>query len=458
MTINVQQLNNNPFVVGQIGGTYNLGVSIGDIEELYELLGYAESQDMASQIIGTLGINTLMQTPEIIKSVKYRDDVRAAYRIATNVTDNTVEQFNLSNRFEDLLIEETKAYNKAQDGKNWFTRLFSKVQRDGSDANGTILKKGPKGLTAATPSATPTPIDTKSITNMATNGEIHQALGITKKANEVNINITNFNVATKGSPLDAKKITTNMETVTQELGKLANKSSEVYENIDTNEIKKLSDLNKLKEIKQKKKTLSAIDQAAKTSVSNIKSVSKSMLKETLSPANMLLSAGTSLIAELPSIITTFKEDSNEGWKQLGKTLGTILISDVALASAGQIICGTIGFALGGLIGPVGASIGGALGKMVGDTVGTVFGYKLSSWIFGKSASEEQALKQQAQTAASSQVNLQSLLTQAKTQAAQETDAKKAQQILAKVQSIENKLGTSTLSLQSSTTTNPFVTI
>ena len=249
-----------------------------------------------------------------------------------------------------------------------------------------------------------------------------------------------------------------METVTQELGKLANKSSEVYENIDTNEIKKLSDLNKLKEIKQKKKTLSAIDQAAKTSVSNIKSVSKSMLKETLSPANMLLSAGTSLIAELPSIITTFKEDSNEGWKQLGKTLGTILISDVALASAGQIICGTIGFALGGLIGPVGASIGGALGKMVGDTVGTVFGYKLSSWIFGKSASEEQALKQLAQTAASSQVNLQSLLTQAKTQAAQETDAKKAQQILAKVQSIENKLGTSTLSLQSSTTTNPFVTI
>ena len=102
MTINFQQVNNNPFVVGQIGGTYSLGVSVGEIEELYELLGYTESEDMASQLLSTAGFSLVGAVPEVVKSVKYRDDVRAAYRIATSVSDNKFEQFNLSNRFEDL--------------------------------------------------------------------------------------------------------------------------------------------------------------------------------------------------------------------------------------------------------------------------------------------------------------------------------------------------------------------
>ena len=37
MTVNFQQVN-NPFTLGQVSGTANLGVSVGDIEELYELL------------------------------------------------------------------------------------------------------------------------------------------------------------------------------------------------------------------------------------------------------------------------------------------------------------------------------------------------------------------------------------------------------------------------------------
>ena len=448
MTINFQQVNNNPFVVGQIGGTYSLGVSVGEIEELYELLGYTESEDMASQLLSTAGFSLVGAVPEVVKSVKYRDDVRAAYRIATSVSDNKFEQFNLSNRFEDLLIGETKAYNNAN-GKTLWGKIKSWWNQSSTQS---------AGVTAATPSSTPT-ASTKTNTNMATDGVIHKALGITKDANEVNININGFNVAKKGSPLNAAGITTNMEKVTQELGKLANKSSEVYENIDTTNMKKLSDLNKLKEKKQKKETLPDIEQAAKTSVSNIKTVSKSVAKEAFSGAGIAITAITGLSTELPSIVTAFKESSSEGWAQLGKSAATIAISDVGLSAAGQILGGTLGFAIGGLLGPIGASIGGAIGKVVGSSLGSVLGRKLSSWIFGKSATEkqeEEKIKEQAQTVASSQANLQSLLTQAKTQAAQETDSNKAQKILAKVQSIENKLNTSTLSTSSNTLTNPFV--
>ncbi len=441
MTINFQQVNNNPFVVGQIGGTYSLGVSVGEIEELYELLGYTESEDMASQLLSTAGFSLVGAVPEVVKSVKYRDDVRAAYRIATSVSDNKFEQFNLSNRFEDLLIGETKAYNNAN-GKT----LWGKIKSWWNNSS--------------TSSASKSEVSTaKNTTNMATDGVIHKALGITKNANEVNININGFNVAKKGSPLNAAGITTNMEKVTQELGKLANKSSEVYENIDTTNMKKLSDLNKLKEKKQKKETLPDIEQAAKTSVSNIKTVSKSVAKEAFSGAGIAITAITGLSTELPSIVTAFKESSSEGWAQLGKSAATIAISDVGLSAAGQILGGTLGFAIGGLLGPIGASIGGAIGKVVGSSLGSVLGRKLSSWIFGKSATEkqeEEQIKEQAQTVASSQANLQSLLTQAKTQAAQETDSNKAQKILAKVQSIENKLNTSTLSSSSNTLTNPFV--
>lgn len=445
MTINFQQVNNNPFVVGQIGGTYSLGVSVGEIEELYELLGYTESEDMASQLLSTAGFSLVGAVPEVVKSVKYRDDVRAAYRIATSVSDNKFEQFNLSNRFEDLLIGETKAYNNAN-GKT----LWGKIKSWWNNSS--------------TSSASKSEVSTaKNTTNMATDGIVHQALKITKDGNnDVKIGLDNFTTATKDKTLTTDNIETNMKKITQELAKTAGER-------DTKNFSKLSDLNNItdKTIKNTAKPkatetvngTNALGKAASSSVSNIKTVSKSVAKEAFSGAGIAITAITGLSTELPSIVTAFKESSSEGWAQLGKSAATIAISDVGLSAAGQILGGTLGFAIGGLLGPIGASIGGAIGKVVGSSLGSVLGRKLSSWIFGKSATEkqeEEQIKEQAQTVASSQANLQSLLTQAKTQAAQETDSNKAQKILAKVQSIENKLNTSTLSTSSNTLTNPFV--
>ena len=445
MTINFQQVNNNPFVVGQIGGTYSLGVSVGEIEELYELLGYTESEDMASQLLSTAGFSLVGAVPEVVKSVKYRDDVRAAYRIATSVSDNKFEQFNLSNRFEDLLIGETKAYNNAN-GKT----LWGKIKSWWNNSS--------------TSSASKSEVSTaKNTTNMATDGIVHQALRITKDGNnDVKIGLDNFTTATKDKTLTTEDIKTNMKKITQELAKTAGET-------DTEKFSKLSDLNNItdKIIKNTAKPkatetvngTNALGKAASSSVSNIKTVSKSVAKEAFSGAGIAITAITGLSTELPSIVTAFKESSSEGWAQLGKSAATIAISDVGLSAAGQILGGTLGFAIGGLLGPIGASIGGAIGKVVGSSLGSVLGRKLSSWIFGKSATEkqeEEKIKEQAQTVASSQANLQSLLTQAKTQAAQETDSNKAQKILAKVQSIENKLNTSTLSSSSNTLTNPFV--
>ena len=445
MTINFQQVNNNPFVVGQIGGTYSLGVSVGEIEELYELLGYTESEDMASQLLSTAGFSLVGAVPEVVKSVKYRDDVRAAYRIATSVSDNKFEQFNLSNRFEDLLIGETKAYNNAN-GKT----LWGKIKSWWNNSS--------------TSSASKSEVSTaKNTTNMATDGIVHQALRITKDGNnDVKIGLDNFTTATKDKTLTTEDIKTNMKKITQELAKTAGET-------DTEKFSKLSDLNNItdKIIKNTAKPkatetvngTNALGKAASSSVSNIKTVSKSVAKEAFSGAGIAITAITGLSTELPSIVTAFKESSSEGWAQLGKSAATIAISDVGLSAAGQILGGTLGFAIGGLLGPIGASIGGAIGKVVGSSLGSVLGRKLSSWIFGKSATEkqeEEQIKEQAQTVASSQANLQSLLTQAKTQAAQETDSNKAQKILAKVQSIENKLNTSTLSTSSNTLTNPFV--
>lgn len=445
MTINFQQVNNNPFVVGQIGGTYSLGVSVGEIEELYELLGYTESEDMASQLLSTAGFSLLGAVPEVVKSVKYRDDVRAAYRIATSVSDNKFEQFNLSNRFEDLLIGETKAYNNAN-GKT----LWGKIKSWWNNSS--------------TSSASKSEVSTaKNTTNMATDGIVHQALRITKDGNnDVKIGLDNFTTATKDKTLTTEDIKTNMKKITQELAKTAGET-------DTEKFSKLSDLNNItdKIIKNTAKPkatetvngTNALGKAASSSVSNIKTVSKSVAKEAFSGAGIAITAITGLSTELPSIVTAFKESSSEGWAQLGKSAATIAISDVGLSAAGQILGGTLGFAIGGLLGPIGASIGGAIGKVVGSSLGSVLGRKLSSWIFGKSATEkqeEEQIKEQAQTVASSQANLQSLLTQAKTQAAQETDSNKAQKILAKVQSIENKLNKSTLSTSSNTLTNPFV--
>ena len=434
MTINFQQVNNNPFVVGQIGGTYSLGVSVGEIEELYELLGYTESEDMASQLLSTAGFSLVGAVPEVVKSVKYRDDVRAAYRIATSVSDNKFEQFNLSNRFEDLLIGETKAYNNAN-GKT----LWGKIKSWWNNSS--------------TSSASKSEVSTaKNTTNMATDGVIHKALGITKDGNNVKI----------GLDTTTDNIETNMKNITQKLADTAGETN-------PEKFSKLSDLNNItdKTIKNTAKQkatetvngTNALGKAASSSVSNIKTVSKSVAKEAFSGAGIAITAITGLSTELPSIVTAFKESSSEGWAQLGKSAATIAISDVGLSAAGQILGGTLGFAIGGLLGPIGASIGGAIGKVVGSSLGSVLGRKLSSWIFGKSATEkqeEEQIKEQAQTVASSQANLQSLLTQAKTQAAQETDSNKAQKILAKVQSIENKLNISTLSTSSNTLTNPFV--
>ena len=172
MTINFQQVNNNPFVVGQVSESYNTGVSVGDIKELYELLGYTESEDMASQLLSTAGFSLIGAAPEVIKSVKYRDDVRAAYRIATSVTDNKFEQFNLSNRFEDLLIGETKAYNRAN-GKTFWGKIKSWWNQSSTKS---------AGATPITSSSTPI-ASTKTNTNMATDGVIHDALKITKDKN-----------------------------------------------------------------------------------------------------------------------------------------------------------------------------------------------------------------------------------------------------------------------------------
>lgn len=440
MTINFQQVNNNPFVVGQVSESYNTGVSVGDIKELYELLGYTESEDMASQLLSTAGFSLIGAAPEVIKSVKYRDDVRAAYRIATNVTDNKFEQFNLSNRFEDLLIGETKAYNRAN-GKTFWGKIKSWWNQSSTKSAGA-------GATPAISSST-SAASTKTKTNMATDGVIHEALNITK--DETGVNIGAFNVAKKGSSMNAGQMKTNMSKVSQILAETA---GETKIQIDT-----IKGLNNISD-DTIKNTAKDLDKAASASVSNIKTVSKSVAKEAFGGVGLLITAITGLTTELPSIVTAFKQNSNEGWAQLGKSAATIAISDVGCSAAGQILGGTLGFALGGLLGPVGASIGGAIGKTIGASVGSILGRKLSSWIFGKSTTEKQQdeqIEEQAQTVASSQINLQSFLAQAKQQAASETDSKKAQQINAKIQAIENKL-TSNVTTNAAQNANPFVTV
>lgn len=443
MTINFQQVNNNPFVVGQVSESYNTGVSVGDIKELYELLGYTESEDMASQLLSTAGFSLIGAAPEVIKSVKYRDDVRAAYRIATSVTDNKFEQFNLSNRFEDLLIGETKAYNRAN-GKTFWGKIKSWWNQSSTKS---------AGATPTKPTAS-----TKTNTNMATDGVIHNALKITKDENGVNIGIEDFNVAKKGNPINANQMQTNMTKVSQILAGTAGETEIQIDTIkDLNNIADTTINAKVDEIANSGKKLS---KAASASVSNIKTVSKSVAKEAFGGVGLLITAITGLTTELPSIVTAFKQNSNEGWAQLGKSAATIAISDVGCSAAGQILGGTLGFALGGLLGPVGASIGGAIGKTIGASAGSILGRKLSSWIFGKSTTEKQQDKQieeQAQTVASSQINLQSFLAQAKQQAASETDSKKAQQINAKIQAIENKL-TSNVTTNTAQNANPFVTV
>lgn len=458
MTINFQQVNNNnPFVVGQIGGSYNTSVSVGDIEELYNLLGYAESEDMASQLLSTAGFSLIFATPEIIKSIQYRDDVRAAYQIATNVTENKFEQFNLSNRFEDLLIGETKAYNAAQDKKNWFTRIFSIMRRDGSNNtdNNMLIKENAK--------------NNKATTNMATNGEVHKALEITKDSNgKVNINLDGFSTietkpATQAASAVQPAVTGNTATINNKMKTIARKLAGTA-NVPPDNINNLSDLAKIEDktintAAEKAAKNAKVGKAASASVSNIKSVSKSVTKEAFSGWGIALTTIMGLFSELPSITSAFKQNSNEGWKQLGKSAGTILISDVGCSAAGQILCGTLGFALGGLIGPVGASIGGAIGKTIGASVGSILGRKLSSWIFGKSSTEkqqEEQLKEEAKAVCSSQMNLQTFLSQAKQQAAAETDSKKAQQINAKIQAIESKLN-SNIATNITQNVNPFVT-
>lgn len=456
MTINFQQVNNNPFVVGQVSESYNTGVSVGDIKELYELLGYTESEDMASQLLSTAGFSLIGAAPEVIKSVKYRDDVRAAYRIATSVTDNKFEQFNLSNRFEDLLIGETKAYNRAN-GKTFWGKIKSWWNQSSTKS---------AGATPTKPTAS-----TKTNTNMATDGVIHKALNITKDKNDIKINSTSefeFKVAKKGSPIDASQMQTNMTNVSKKLAETAGEKK-------LTDFTTIKDLNNISDdtIKNTAKTklaldtaadtTKALDKAASASVSNIKTVSKSVAKEAFGGVGLLITAITGLTTELPSIVTAFKQNSNEGWTQLGKSVATIGISDVLCSAGGQVLGGTLGFALGGLLGPVGASIGGAIGKTIGASAGSILGRKLSSWIFGKSTTEKQQEKQieeQAQTVASSQINLQSFLAQAKQQAAAETDSKKAQQINAKIQAIEHKLNplSITSSNQTSTSTNPFVNV
>ena len=293
---------------------------------------------------------------------------------------------------------------------------------------------------------------------MATDGVIHDALKITKDKNGVNIGINDFNVAKKGNPINANQMQTNMTKVSQILAGTAGETEIQIDTIkDLNNISDTTINAKVDEIANSGKKLS---KAASASVSNIKTVSKSVAKEAFGGVGLLITAITGLTTELPSIVTAFKQNSNEGWAQLGKSAATIAISDVGCSAAGQILGGTLGFALGGLLGPVGASIGGAIGKTIGASAGSILGRKLSSWIFGKSTTEKQQDKQieeQAQTVASSQINLQSFLAQAKQQAASETDSKKAQQINAKIQAIENKL-TSNVTTNTAQNANPFVTV
>ena len=150
MTVNFQQVN-NPFTLGQVSGTANLGVSVGDIEELYELLGYTESQDLASQLVSAAGFSMIGAAPEVIKSIKYKDDVRAAYKIATSISDNKFEQFNLSNRFEDLFIGETKACNKINGNtildkiKSWFSPSSGKKETTKTPQKGLLHDDGEIG-------------------------------------------------------------------------------------------------------------------------------------------------------------------------------------------------------------------------------------------------------------------------------------------------------------------------
>ena len=442
MTVNFQQVN-NPFTLGQVSGTANLGVSVGDIEELYELLGYTESQDLASQLVSAAGFSMIGAAPEVIKSVKHKDDVRAAYKIATSISDNKFEQFNLSNRFEDLLIGETNAYNKA---------------------NGNTILNKIQNWFSNTPSGAASSSKTTKTTNMVQDGLLHKELGVTFDNRNGNVSINDLEIATKGKKLDAEKIEKNMKTITHKLAETAGEKNLARYN-SLNDLKKID--NKTIENTAKSKlaketaidTEKALGKAASSSVSNIKSVTKSVAKEAFSGPCIAITAITGLATELPEIINAFQTSSSEGWSQLGKSALTIAISDVGMSAAGQILGGTIGFALGGLLGPVGASIGGAIGKAVGSSLGSVLGRKLSSWIFGKSTSEkqqEEQLKEQAQTAASSQTDLQTLLAQAKEQAAQETDSKKAQKILAQVQVIENKLSKNTSTTTQSSYTNPFV--
>lgn len=454
MTVNFQQVN-NPFTLGQVSGTANLGVSVGDIEELYELLGYTESQDLASQLVSAAGFSMIGAAPEVIKSVKHKDDVRAAYKIATSVTNNKFEQFNLSNRFEDLLIGETESFNKAiKDSSegNWFSKLFKSVTRDGSSPTNVGSLPNSKAKTAG---GTPSPTS-KSQTKMATEGTIHSSLKITKNSAGT--------VEVAGL---SDKVKNNMETITQKLAETAGEEDLTPYN-SLNDLKKIDKdtiTNGAETAATKAKSILSgdvaenIGKAASSSVSNIKSVTKSVAKEAFSGPCIAITAITGLATELPEIMNAFQTSSSEGWSQLGKSALTIAISDVGMSAAGQILGGTIGFALGGLLGPVGASIGGAIGKAVGSSLGSVIGRKLSSWIFGKSTSEkqqEEQLKEQAQTAASSQTDLQTLLAQAKEQATQETDSKKAQKILAQVQVIENKLAKNTSTTTQSSYTNPFV--
>ena len=301
---------------------------------------------------------------------------------------------------------------------------------------------------------------------MAQDGLLHKELGITFDNTNGEVGVKDLTTAAKGKKLDATEIQTNMETVTQKLANVADnkankddfKTLKDLNNIDNTTIKNTAK-SKLAE-ETASATEKALGKAASSSVSSLKSVTKSVAKEAFSGWGIAITAITGLTSELPSIVTAFKQSSNEGWSQLGKSVATIAISDIGLSAAGQILCGTLGFTLGGLLGPVGASIGGAIGKAIGSSLGSVIGRKLSSWIFGKSTTEKQAeeqIKEQAQTVASSQVDLQTLLSQAKAQAAAETDSNKAKKILAQVQAIENKLNTSTLTASTQNTAiNPFV--
>ncbi|OLA95089.1 MAG: hypothetical protein BHW64_00410 [Candidatus Melainabacteria bacterium LEY3_CP_29_8] len=499
MTINIQQVN-NPFVLDQIGGSYNLGVSVGEIEELYELLGYTESEDMASQLISTAGFGMLGAVPEVVKSVKYKDDVRFAYDIAKNTKSNIFERMCMSNNFEDLLITETKAHNKAViDGINetkqgkWYTRLFKIVRRDGSNNTnqGQVVTNANKAG-----------FKSQTSTNAATEGRLHQALGTTIEVDTngkrtcktiltgktpttvttatapatpavstaipaTSVSVTeNLNIAGNDINVTVANGTYegNTKCVVQRIatGSGANQTTvdamenfdSIAKNLNTDELAKNA-------LPSEIKNATNMQRAVSSSISNAKACSKSITKEAFGGWGIALTTINGLLSELPEITTAFKSSSNEGWAQLGRSLGTIAISDIGLSAVGQILGGTLGFALGGFIGPVGASIGSAIGKAVGSSLGSFLGRKLSSLVFGKSASEQQKeeqVSQQAKATASSQINLQTLLSQAKEQAAAETDSNKANKILAQVQAIENKLLNTSLTTTQSTYTNPFVTV